>query len=79
MKNKSIRIIAVLLLVAMTAGVFAACGDQGPTEPAHVDFVDQLKLDMNSNTLKHEVKWGERSHVDGDTTHFDADLPHSSI
>ena len=73
MKNKSIRMISMLLLVAMLAGAFCACGPQGPTEPTHVDYVDQLKLDMNSNTLKYEVKWGDHSHVDGDTTHFDVE------
>ena len=73
MKNKSIRMISMLLLVAMLAGALCACGPQGPTEPTHVDYVDQLKLDMNSNTLKYEVKWGDHSHVDGDTTHFDVE------
>ena len=78
MKNKSIRVIAMLLLVAMIAGAFCACGEQEPTDPTtpvveHVDYAGQLKLDMNSETLKYEVKWGERSHVDGDTSHFDVD------
>ena len=71
MKNKNIRMIAMLLLVAMVAGVFAACGEQGPTEPGHIDYAAQVKLDMNSETLKYEVHWGEKSHIDGDTTHFD--------
>lgn len=71
MKKISIRRIAMLLLVAMIAGAFAACGDPDSTEPAHVDYVAQLKLDMNSNTAKYEVKWGDHSHIDGDTSHFD--------
>ena len=73
MSKKNIRFIAMLLLVTLVAGVFAACGPQGSTEPAHVDYVGQLKLDMNSTTKKYEVKWGERSHIDGDTSHFDVD------
>ena len=28
---------------------------------------------MNSTTKKLEVKWGERSHIDGDTSHFEVD------
>ena len=34
----------------------------------YVDFVDQLKLDMTSNTLKQEVT--VKAFIDGDTTHF---------
>ena len=73
MKNKSIRVMALLLLVAMVAGVFAACGEPEATEPQHVDYVSQLKLDMNSDTKKHEVQWTERSHIDGDPSHFEVD------
>lgn len=36
--------------------------------PEFVDYVDQLKLDMNSNTKKAEVTL--KQHIDGDTTHF---------
>ena len=73
MSKKNIRFIAMLLLVSLVAGVFAACDTQGSTKPAHVDYVDQLKLDMSSSTKKLEVTWGERSHIDGDTSHFDVD------
>jgi endonuclease YncB( thermonuclease family)/DNA/RNA endonuclease YhcR with UshA esterase domain len=34
----------------------------------HVDYVSQLTLDMNSDTLKLEVEM--KQHIDGDTTHF---------
>ena len=37
-----------------------------PSEP--VDYVSQLKLDMNSSTKKQEVT--VKNYVDGDTTHF---------
>lgn len=36
--------------------------------PAWIDFVDQAKLDMNSNTAKLEVT--VKLFIDGDTTHF---------
>lgn len=43
--------------------------DPSKDEPLeHVDYVSQLKLDMNSETLKQEVTI--KMHVDGDTTHF---------
>ena len=54
------------------AVIFTACNEpeqqQGNT---HIDYVAQLKLDMNSNTIKQEVQWGKHSHIDGDTSHFD--------
>ena len=71
MNNRNIRFLALLLVVALVAGTFAACGESTPTEPAHTDFVGELKLDMASDTLKYEVKWGDRSHIDGDTSHFE--------
>ena len=39
-----------------------------PTLPEFVDFVEQLKLDMDSSTAKMEVT--VKLFVDGDTTHF---------
>lgn len=69
----------MLLLVCMVAAVFAACDSQpDSTDPVHVDYVAQLKLDMNSSTKKHEVQWGERSHIDGDTSHFSVDYSFDS-
>lgn len=47
---------------------------QEPTEPTptptieEIDYVDQLKLDLNSNTAK--VKVTVKNFIDGDTTHF---------
>ena len=49
MSKKNIRFIAMLLLVSLVAGVFAACDTQGSTKPAHVDYVDQLGLGNSLN------------------------------
>ena len=53
----------------------ASCGGETPTPPddefVEVDYVGELKLDMNSSTLKAEVT--VKSHIDGDTTHFYVD------
>ena len=70
MKKLNLRIFSLVLLVCVVLSCFAGCKkneDEGgaPATPAHVDYTAELKLDMNSNTLKKEVKWGERSHVDG--------------
>ena len=72
MKKSSMKLISLLLVLCMAASLLAACAEQEPaaTEPVHVDYVADTKLDMNSNTLKQEVSWGSRSHIDGDTSHF---------
>ena len=49
------------------AMVMVAC-DPVETEPEHIDYVSQLKLDMTSNSLKQEVTI--KNLVDGDTVHF---------
>lgn len=75
MKKTIIRILSFILIVCMIGAVFTACdqapANNTPTEPAHIDYVDQLKLDLNSGRKTYEVKWGDRSHIDGDTSHFD--------
>ncbi len=72
MKRITLRILSLFLILCLTAAGFSGCGTQtpDPTEPAHIDFVSQVKLDMNSSTKKQEVTWGEHSHIDGDTSHF---------
>ena len=64
---KHYRILAVLLLICTLLAGFASCK---PTEeePEHIDYADELKLDMTSPTLKEEVT--VKTHIDGDTTHF---------
>ena len=73
MKKHNLRLLSVLLVICMVAGLLAACGEKEPepTEPVHVDYVEQTKLDMSSNTAKQEVTWGRHSHIDGDTSHFE--------
>ena len=77
MKKTTIRIISAILMVCMIGAVFTACdqstGDTTPTTPeaSHIDYVDQLKLDLSSGRKYYEVTWGDRSHIDGDTSHFD--------
>lgn len=67
---KHIKIAIALLLVLATMLSFVACKPETPEEPElqHVDYVADLKLDMNSPTLKQEVT--VKSYIDGDTTHF---------
>lgn len=71
------KILAVFLLITLTAGCFAGCQNgNDPTktsstsaEPApFVDYVSQVKLNMDSATAKMEVT--VHQFVDGDTTHF---------
>ena len=76
MKNNK-RFISLLLLVCLAVGCLSGC-QQTPQEaqstppaeelPPFVDYVEQLKLDMNSSTAKLEVS--VKLFIDGDTTHF---------
>ena len=71
MKNKfGIRALAMLALVTLLLCSFVACGpkEEIPEEPEHVDYAAELKLDMNSSTVKQEVS--VHIYIDGDTTHF---------
>lgn len=79
MKNTK-RFFSLLVLLCLTVSCFGGCQQPAPTEPEttappteaplpeFVDFVEQLKLDMDSNTAKLEVT--VKLFVDGDTTHF---------
>ena len=79
MKNMK-RILSLLLVLCLAAGCFAGCGQEesepgvtttAPTTPEEipaVDYVSQLKLNMNSSTLKEKVT--VHNYIDGDTTHF---------
>ena len=80
MKNIFSRLISLLLLLCIIIGCLASCDlifpndsqgqDGSGNNHTHVDYVSQLKLDMNSKTLKQEVT--VKMHIDGDTTHFNA-------
>lgn len=72
----SIKILAILLLVSLTAGIFAGCQEQaGSTSSSKseneqapwVDYVSQVKLDMTTASVKLEVT--VHQFIDGDTTH----------
>ena len=69
------RLLAVLLLATMLLCSFVACDKKGneeeSKEPEHVDYVSELKLDMNSDSVKQEVS--VHIYIDGDTTHFFVD------
>ncbi len=73
MKNFAKKCLALLCGVAFALPIFAACDDGpddggGETPIDKVDYVSNLKLDMNSETKKQEVTvW---QYIDGDTTHF---------
>lgn len=71
--KKLVKITSFLLIVCLLAVVFVACGEDdsnGPvdTPSTHVDYVSELKLDMNSESLKLQVT--VKNYVDGDTVHF---------
>lgn len=70
MKSKILSLILVMLLLVATLLSVVSCDDEneGNQENNLVDYVSQLKLDMNSNTYKQEVTI--KYHIDGDTTHF---------
>lgn len=71
--KKLFSILSIILIIAMLACVLIACddgddkGNNGGTE--HIDYVSQLKLDLNSETAKF-VDVTVYNYVDGDTTHF---------
>lgn len=72
------KILALSLALCLVLGVLAGC-DKQPDSTAstvdnqikEVDYVSQLKLDMNSSTAKLEAT--VKSFVDGDTVHFNVD------
>lgn len=66
----------MLLLATLTAGLFAGCQDSAGNSTSStagkelepwVDYVSQVKLDMNTSSKKLEVE--VYNYVDGDTTH----------
>ena len=75
-KNVLISAISVVILcLAIACAVILNNNDNGNTNTGngeqkfeHVDYVEQLKLDWESDTLKQEVT--VKMFVDGDTTHF---------
>ena len=72
----SVKLIVLLLTVCLVAGCMSGCVTPEPgvttTAPSGnieaVDYASQVKLDMDSTTLKQEVT--VKTYVDGDTVHF---------
>lgn len=60
--SKTVKLCALLLLLATVISCFVACGGKKQ------DYVSQLKLDMSTDSLKQEVT--VYKNIDGDTTHF---------
>ena len=55
-------LLAIVLTLACACAIFGAC------QPKFVDYADQLKLEMSTGTIKEEVT--VKTHIDGDTVHF---------
>ena len=60
------RLLAILLLISSLVSILASCGEE--PEAGHVDYVSELKLEMNSETVRTEATI--YMYIDGDTTHF---------
>lgn len=60
-----IKRLLLCLLVCLAIGCSGAVGESASD---HVDYAGQLKLDMQSETVKTEVS--VKTFIDGDTTHF---------
>lgn len=70
--KKFIKLFSILMIVCLTLVCVVACndtddGDDTPTN-VHVDYASELKLDMNSTSVKEVVTL--KQHIDGDTVHF---------
>ena len=73
--TKMKRSFALLAVLCLLISCVAGCGKDnsdpkkdGGEESKFVDYVEQTKLDLNSNTKKLEVS--VHAYIDGDTTHF---------
>lgn len=72
--KKFTKFLSLFLLICTLVSMLAACEfftgttTGGEQEHEWVDYAAQLKLDMDSPTLKWEVTM--KMHIDGDTTHF---------
>ncbi len=74
------KILVSLLVLCTVLGCFVACDPAGDGPDAStpngqlapwVDYVSQVKLDMNSATAKVEIPASDiKQYIDGDTTHF---------
>ena len=69
------KLFALTLVLCLMMGVMVGCGENpqttdpsGSSNAQVVDYAAQLKLNMNSSTLKQEAT--VKTYVDGDTVHF---------
>lgn len=70
-KKLTMRLVSLLAVLCMLIACIAGCGETPDTPdetPKVVDYVEQTKLDLDSNTKKLEVT--VHAYIDGDTTHF---------
>ena len=71
----SLKLLALLLTLCISLSLFISCDTPSDTDGdgagVYVDYVDTLKLDMESETLK--ISATVKSYIDGDTTHFHVD------
>ena len=85
------KLLSLLLLACLALSALAGCNPASGKDSAsasdstpatesssdsqieEIDYAGNLKLNMNSDSLKLEVTM--KQHIDGDTTHFHADLP----
>lgn len=58
----------ISLLLAVVLTLICACAVFGACQKEFVDYAAQLKLEMSTGTAKEEVT--VRTHIDGDTVHF---------
>ena len=65
--KKLTKVLALLLLICTLISALASC-NPGKGGGKAVDYAGQVKLDMDSDSLKQEVT--VKSYIDGDTTHF---------
>ena len=59
----------ISLLLAIVLTLVCACAIFGACQPKFVDYADQLKFEQGTSTIKQEVT--VKTHIDGDTVHFD--------
>lgn len=87
MKKSLYLSILVLLIAVLCLSALVACNDNNNINPPNpgkevVDYVSQLKLDLNSSTAKiidakvRVVNGVAVGYIDGDTTHFSVDKNH---
>ena len=68
MLKKILNKLPIIALIFSLVLCLASCKEKEPEVEADRDFVSELKLDMNSESLKQEAT--VKLYVDGDTTHF---------